>query len=71
MVFNEKLFLSFINFPGDSDRINHFFYVLLWMYPIFITHRNSHAVNEYVTGNPSSNTRCDIGSDPSSITFLN
>jgi hypothetical protein len=57
MVFNEKLFLSFIHFPGDPDRINHFFYVLLRMYPLFITLRNSHTVNEYVTGTPRPDTR--------------
>jgi hypothetical protein len=45
--------------------------LLLWMYPIFIAHRNIHTVNEYATGNPSSNSRCDVGSDPTSITFLN
>ena len=70
MVFNEKLFLSFIHVPGDPDRINHFFYVLLRMCPLFITDRNSHTVNEYITGIPRSNTRCDADNDPASITFL-
>ena len=70
MVFNEKVFLSFIHFPGDPDRIHHFFYVLFRMYPLFITHGNSHTFNEPVTGNPGSNTRCDVGSDPASVPSL-
>jgi len=69
MAFNEKVFLSFIHFTGDSDRITHFFYQLLWMYPLFVTNRNSPMANQYVTGNPSSNTRCNAGSDPACITF--
>jgi len=68
--FNEKLSLSFIYFPGNPDRINHFFYVLLRMYPLFITRRNSHTVSEYITGTPRPDTRCDAGSDPASVTFL-
>ena len=71
MMVNEKLFLSFAHFPGDPDRIHHFFYVLLRMYPLFITPGNRYTANEYVTGNPGSDTRCDVASDPNSITVLN
>ena len=70
MVFNEKVFPLFIHFPGDPDRINHFFYVLLRMYPLFITPGTSHAVNEHGTGTPRPDTRGDAGSDPASVTFL-
>ena len=69
MVCNEMEFLSFIHFPGDPDRITPFFYVLLRMYPLFITHRTSHTVNEYGTAHPRSDTRCDVGSDTPSLTF--
>jgi hypothetical protein len=71
MAFNETIFLSFIIFRGDSDRINHFFYQLLGMYPVFIPDRNTHATNQYITGNHRSDTRFDVGCDPANSTFLN
>ncbi len=70
MAFNETSFHSFINFLDDSGRINHFFYKLLWMYPIFITIRRSNTVNQYTPWNASPNTWCDVGSNTTCITFL-
>jgi hypothetical protein len=69
MVCNEMVFLSFIHFPDNPDRINPFFYVLLRMCRLFIAPRTSYIVNEYGTGNPGSDTRCDVGIDPASITL--
>ena len=67
MVFHEMVFLAFLHFPGDPDRIHHFFYVLLRMYQRFITHRTSRTANEYITANPRTDTRRDTGSDPVSL----
>ncbi len=62
MMVNEEVFFSFMYFPGDPDRINHFFYVLPGMYQLCITPGTSHTVNDYGTGNPRPDTRCDDGS---------
>jgi hypothetical protein len=70
MMVNEKLFLSFMHFPGDPDRIHHFSYVPLRVYHLFITPGTSHTVNKYNTGSSCPDTRCDAGSDFASVTFL-
>jgi hypothetical protein len=70
MMFNETVFLSFIHVPGDPDRINHFFHVLLRMYQLFITPVTSHTVCKYGTGTPRSDTRCEAGYDPAPVPSL-
>ena len=69
MAFNEKSFLSFIDFLDGSGRIHHFFYQLLRMHPTFITIRKSHTANQYTLWNANPDTRCEAGSDNTHIAF--